>query len=153
MNERLLKRGCKNNCDKTIYEKSSWYNLFTTNYLQHSVQYRRVTRQRSKIYAFLVFLMPKVSTGPGAHPPFYSKRTVRVTSREKERTGREVNHSIPSSNEGKIEWNHDSTPPYMPLCRGQGQLHPWTSSFSHDKINRNIHNNIGDKSVSKINFP
>jgi len=119
MNERFLKREWKNNCDKRIYGKSSWYKSFTTSELQHSVQYRRVTLQRSKICAYLVFLMPDANTGPEAHTPSYSKGTVRVTSLEEERPGREVNRSLPSNAEGKIEWSHVSIPPplFFPLWR------------------------------------
>lgn len=91
-----------------------------------------------KIYACLLFLIPNAHTGPGAHPPSYSKGTVRVTSCEEERPGREVNRSLPSSAESKTEWSRASTPLYTPLCLGQGKLLPLPSFFSYDKINRNI---------------
>ena len=64
-----------------------------------------------KIYACLLFLIPNALIGPGAHPPSYSKGTVRVTSCEEERPEREINRSLLSSAEGKIEWSRASTPP------------------------------------------
>jgi len=142
MNERLLKKGS----GRITAIKGFMGRVRDIDYLQQATYSTRYNTDALRGYGLkintcLLFLIPNVHTGPGTHPPSYSKGNVRVTSCEEEQPGREVNRSLPSSAEGKIEWSRVSTPTYMPLCRRQGQLLPLPSSFSHDNINGNTQKN------------
>ena len=57
----------------------------------------------------IFFLLQNIQTGSGAHTAFYSMGTG-VLPRGLKQSGREVNHSSPSSAEAENEWRYNSLP-------------------------------------------